>query len=257
MPEARNNTGRVVPPSANRIAGRSGVPRFGPADEDLAAVAQAASREAGGANPELLGDFLPLLAEAAGTGRRLDRVAVGAIGASGRRAAEQGVPIGQAVELYVSAAWRLWRLLPVVSGPAEAEPVRLAGEAVLRVVNDALAALADGYLAARRQMVRREEALRRELIDDLLRGDPNVAGIVERAEPFGLDLTRPHQVALALPEPATDRSGDGDRRGRADDPGPVRGPGRTGGDKGRHARRAGPGLPHPRSGAADRPAGHR
>src|SRR6185369_10787298 len=62
---------------------------------------------------------------------------------------------------------------------------------------DGLAALTDGYLAARRLMVRREEALRRELIDDLLRGDADVAGIVERAEPFGLDLTRSHQVSLA------------------------------------------------------------
>lgn len=149
---------------------------------------------------DLLGDFLPQLAAAASSGRRLDRAAVEAIGASGRRAAEQGVPVGRAVELYVSAAWRLWRRLPVVADAAEPEPVRLAGEAVLRVVNDALAALADGYLAARRNMVRREEALRRELIDDLLRGDPDVAGIVQRAEPFGLDLSRAHQVALALPE---------------------------------------------------------
>lgn len=166
---------------------------------DLAAVAAAASRDAGGVATELLGDFLPLLAGAAASGGRLDRAALEAVGASGRRAAEQGVPVGRAVELYVSAAWRLWRRLAVVADAGDVERVRLAGETVLRVVNDAVAALADGYLAARRQMVRREEALRRELIDDLLRGDPDVAGMVERAEPFGLDLARAHQVALALP----------------------------------------------------------
>lgn len=148
---------------------------------------------------ELLGDFLSHLVAAAGSGRRVERTALDAVGVSGRVAAEQGVPLGRTVELYVSAAWRLWRQLPVVAGADDAEQVRLAGEAVLRVVNDGLAALADGYLAARRTMVRREEALRRELIDDLLRGDPDVAGIVQRAEPFGLDLARPHQVALALP----------------------------------------------------------
>lgn len=169
-----------------------------PGDE-YAAVAVAASRDASGVPAELLGDFLPLLADAATTGGRLDRAALEAVGEAGRRAAERGVPVGRAVELYVSAAWRLWRRLTVVAGASDAEQVRLAGETVLHVVNDAVAALADGYLAARRQMVRREEALRRELIDDLLRGDPDVAGMVERAEPFGLDLARAHQVALALP----------------------------------------------------------
>jgi sugar diacid utilization regulator len=165
----------------------------------LAAVAGAASRDAGGVPAELLGDFLSHLVAAAGSGRRMDRAALDAVGASGRYAAEQGVPLGRTVELYVSAAWRMWRRLPSVAQAQDAEQVRVAGEAVLRVVNDGLAALADGYLAARRTMVRREEALRRELIDDLLRGDPDVAGIVQRAEPFGLDLARPHQVALALP----------------------------------------------------------
>jgi sugar diacid utilization regulator len=48
-------------------------------------------------------------------------------------------------------------------------------------------------------MIRREESLRREVIDDLLRGDADVARMVERAEPFGLDLGRAHQVALAAP----------------------------------------------------------
>jgi len=166
---------------------------------DLTEVAEAASRDADGVPVELLGDFLEQLVEAAGSGRRLNRAALERIGALGSRAAEQGVPLGRTVELYVSAAWRLWRRLPAVAGASDAEHVRVAGETVLRVVNDGLAALADGYLVARRQMVRREEALRRELIDDLLRGDPDVAGIVQRAEPFGLDLARPHQVALALP----------------------------------------------------------
>jgi sugar diacid utilization regulator len=41
--------------------------------------------------------------------------------------------------------------------------------------------------------------LRRELVDDLLRGDSDLGGLVERAEPFGLDLARVHQVALAGP----------------------------------------------------------
>ncbi len=39
--------------------------------------------------------------------------------------------------------------------------------------------------------------MRREFIDDLLRGDADVSRMVERAEPLGLDLGQPHQVALA------------------------------------------------------------
>jgi hypothetical protein len=47
-------------------------------------------------------------------------------------------------------------------------------------------------------VIRREES-RREVIDDLLRGDAEVARLVERAEPFGLDLALTHLVVLAAP----------------------------------------------------------
>jgi sugar diacid utilization regulator len=77
--------------------------------------------------------------------------------------------------------------------------VRAAATAVLQVVDDAVAAFAEGYAEAGRERMRREEALRRELVEDLLRGDAHLSELVERAEPFGLDLTRAHQVALAEP----------------------------------------------------------
>ena len=48
-------------------------------------------------------------------------------------------------------------------------------------------------------MIRQEESARREFVDDLLRGDTDVSRLVERAEPFGLDLGRSHQVLLAAP----------------------------------------------------------
>jgi sugar diacid utilization regulator len=81
----------------------------------------------------------------------------------------------------------------------DSEAVRVAAAAVLHVVDEAVASLAEGYNDARRQMVRWEETLRREFIEDLLRGDADVGRLVERAEPFGLDMGRPHQVALAAP----------------------------------------------------------
>jgi len=168
-------------------------------DSWLAEVAQGACRDVGDVPIELLGDYLPLLADAATAGREPDAVELDAIGSLGRRAAESGVSAGSAVQLYLSAARRLWQQLPAVVRSRDSEVVRAAAAAVLHVVDQAVARLAEGYTDARRQMVRWEETLRREFIDDLLRGDADVGKLVERAEPFGLDMARPHQVALAAP----------------------------------------------------------
>jgi sugar diacid utilization regulator len=165
-------------------------------DAWLSAVAEAAA-SASKAPVELLGEYLTMLADAAVSGRRPQRGQLAAVRELGRRAAEQGVGAGQAVELYLSAAWRLWQDLPAVVLTRDRDKVRAAADAVLRVLYDAVGVLVDGYQAARRDMIRWEESLRREFIDDLLRGDADVSGMVERAEPFGLDLGRPHQVALA------------------------------------------------------------
>jgi hypothetical protein len=100
---------------------------------------------------------------------------------------------------YLSAARRLWQDLPMAVRSRDREAVRAATTAVLHVVDVVVATLAEGYADARRDLVRREETLRRELIDDLLRGDSDLGALVERAEPFGLDLARVHQVALAVP----------------------------------------------------------
>ena len=165
----------------------------------LTEVAEAAAREAGGVPVELLGDYLPLLADAALSGRRPGRAELEAVGRLGREAAEQGISARRVVQLYLSAARRLWQEIPLAVRSRDREAVRAAAAAVLHVVDDAVATLAEGYAVARRDLVRREENLRRELIDDLLRGDSDLSSLVERAEPFGLDLARVHQVALAAP----------------------------------------------------------
>jgi GGDEF-like domain len=170
-----------------------------PQDAWLVDVAEGASRDAGGVPVVLLGDYLPLLADAAVTGRRPKRAELDAVGRLGRQAAEQGISAGRVVQLYLSAARRLWQDLPAVVRSRDSEVVRAAAAAVLHVVDEAVATLAEGYAVARRDLVRREEALRRELIDDLLRGDSDLGALVERSEPFGLDLARVHQVALAAP----------------------------------------------------------
>jgi sugar diacid utilization regulator len=164
----------------------------------LADVAAAAAQDAG-ASSELLGGYLSLLVAAATTGHRPEQAAVAGIAELGARAARHGVAPGSAVNLYLSAAWRLWRELPRAGGADgdDAAAVRRAAEAVLQVSGDAVAVHVEGFQEERRQSIRREESVRRAFIDDLLRGDADVAGMVERAEPFGLDLTLSHQVALA------------------------------------------------------------
>jgi sugar diacid utilization regulator len=169
-------------------------------DDWLSRVAQGACHDAGDVSAELLGDYLPMLAEAATSGRRPTRREVAVVRLLGRRAAETGVSAGHGVNLYLSAARRVWDELPAVVRERNSAAVRAAAEAVLQVVEDAVAAFAEGHAEAGRELVRREEALRRDLIDDLLRGDAHLGELAERAEPFGLDLTRAHQVALARPE---------------------------------------------------------
>lgn len=162
-------------------------------------VAETASEDAGGVSTEFLAGYLPLLADAAVTGGSPRRTEIDAVRQQGRRAAEHGVPVGRGVDLYLSAARRIWAELPAVVRQRDNTAVRAAAEAVLQVVDEAVAAFADGHAEAGRELVRREETLRRELVDDLLRGDAHLSELVERAEPFGLDLTRAHQVALAQP----------------------------------------------------------
>jgi sugar diacid utilization regulator len=167
-------------------------------DEWLAAVAVSAAADAR-APAELLGEYLSLLADAAINGRRPDAWELDAVRELGRRAAAHGVGARRAVDLYLSAAWRLWRQLPVVVRSSDTEKVRRAAEAVLRVLDDAIGVLVDGHQAERREMIRQEEAQRAEFVDDLLRGDADVSRLVERAEPFGIDLGKPHRVALVAP----------------------------------------------------------
>jgi sugar diacid utilization regulator len=182
-------------PPADRL-GRPATPSA--ADEWLASVAVSAAADAR-APAELLGGYLSLLADAAINGRRPDAWELDAVRELGRRAAAQGVGARRAVDLYLSAAWRLWRQLPVVVRSSDSEKVRRAAEAVLRVLDDAIGVLVDGHQAERREMIRHEEAQRAEFVDDLLRGDADVARLVERAEPFGVDLGKPHRVALVAP----------------------------------------------------------
>jgi hypothetical protein len=170
----------------------------------LAKVAQAAASDAGGLDVDLLGDYLEIVVDAAATGRRLRREELDRSRDNGMRAAEGAVQLSALMDLYLSAAWRLWRHLPEVrspGGPSGAAAVVAAGEAMLRAVDDAVAALADGYQSARRRLGREQEGARRRFLDDLLEGG-SVTEVLEQAPAFGVTLTGPHVVAVATQGPA-------------------------------------------------------
>lgn len=177
-----------------------------PTGDTARRVADLAAEDAGGLSTELLGDFLDVLTGAVSAGRPLSRTQLRALRVHGDTAARQGVALRALLDLYLSSAWRLWRTLPAVAG-AERDPqaVVTAGEVMLHAVDDAVAELAEGYQLARRAVVRAEVSARREFVDDLLSGSADVAGVMGRAENFGLDLSGPHSVVVVdAPVPFTD-----------------------------------------------------
>ena len=102
---------------------------------------------------------------------------------------------GSAVDLYLASAAQAWSSMPA----RHHRHARSAAQTLLDGIRAAVPVLVEGYQNAGQQLIRQEEASRSEFIDDLLRGDADPAGIVQRAEPFGIDLTAAHQVVLAGP----------------------------------------------------------
>ncbi|MGW0762668.1 PucR family transcriptional regulator [Streptomyces sp. NPDC002814] len=135
---------------------------------------------------EYLEGYARILAEACGTGRRLTRDELESLRARGERAAEGGLGLRALVRRHLSATRESW----------PTHPSREA-DRVLAVVEQAIDAFAEGHEQAQRLAVRQEEAVRREFIDDLLYGRSDLGRLAERAERFGLLLSRAHAVAVA------------------------------------------------------------
>jgi sugar diacid utilization regulator len=169
-----------------------------PGNPPLSDIAAAAAQDAGGLPVDLLVDFLPTLVDSVASGNRLPPRALAGYAKAGRGAASSGVALRALLDLYLSAAWRLWRHLPTVAD-ATRRPAAVvdAGELMLRAVDEVVAALTEGYQLARRDLVAAQAAARREFVDDLLLGGTQAtAGLVERAGLFGLNLAGPHAVVV-------------------------------------------------------------
>ena len=83
----------------------------------LDAIAAAAARDAG-VDADLLVDFLPGLVAAVAAGNRLGRPDLATYRDAGRQAAVRGVALRAVLDLYLSAASRLWGQLPPVINAA-------------------------------------------------------------------------------------------------------------------------------------------
>ncbi|GAA1526940.1 helix-turn-helix domain-containing protein [Dactylosporangium maewongense] len=162
---------------------------------DLERIAAAAAGDAGGLDPSLLGGFLTAVVAATADGRRLRRRELEACAASGRRAAVQGVALRALVDLYLSAAWRLWRDAPDVAG-GDAARVRGSALAVLRAADDGVAALVEGFQLARADVIRLQEAVKHDVMEALLAGGQQAIEATGPAADIGLTLSGPVAVLV-------------------------------------------------------------
>jgi diguanylate cyclase with GGDEF domain/PucR-like helix-turn-helix protein len=164
--------------------------------EVLAEVAAGGAADAGGVRAELLGDFLSVVGAAVEAGTPISARQLRSYRTLGAEAAREGVALRALLDLYLSAAWRLWRHLPPVADAArDPAAVVVAGEVMLHAVDDVVASLAEGFQLAQRDLVRAQESARREFVDDLLTGSTDVIGLLRRATGVGIDLSGPHAVA--------------------------------------------------------------
>ncbi|MFA5786581.1 MAG: helix-turn-helix domain-containing protein [Actinomycetota bacterium] len=159
-------------------------------------IASLAGREAK-VDPSLLGGFLDAVLSSARRGTKFGPESLSACHKAGVEAAEQGVRFSALVDLHLSAAWRLWREIAFVAGRASPEAIAAVADAMFRSVDDAVAALAKGHEEAQRRIIRREEGLRREFVDDLLGAAADSEALAERAVRFGFNLAGTHLVVVA------------------------------------------------------------
>ncbi|PPK65110.1 sugar diacid utilization regulator [Actinokineospora auranticolor] len=165
---------------------------------DVAGLTGAAVAQSGGLDAALLGDYVSALTRVSATRTALNRTELEGYRRLGGEAADAGVPLPALIDLYLSVTWRLWRYLPAVTAAVPTLAlVQAVGETVMRAAGEAVTAVSDGHQMARQAVIRRQEAARREFIDDLLTGSSDVSGLLARAAGFGLDLTGPHTVVLA------------------------------------------------------------
>ncbi|MGW0658006.1 PucR family transcriptional regulator [Streptodolium elevatio] len=147
---------------------------------------------------DYLAGYAVLLDEVSRTGRRLTRDEIVVRRQEGERAAVAGRRLRDMVVGHLAATRAAWPDLSGIKGAVGQRDLSAAALAVLGATEQAVDAFTEGYDHAQRLAVRREEAARREFVDDLLYGRSDLGSLSERAQRFGLRLARSHTVAVAV-----------------------------------------------------------
>jgi sugar diacid utilization regulator len=115
-------------------------------------------------------------------------------------AADNGTPLRELIDTYLGA---LCRTCPSSAAEASQRPASVAiGADALRPVRDVAVTLTEGYEAAHRAAIRREEEIRHAFLDELLHGAGDLGRMAEQAHRIGFRLAGPHRVAVARAEAA-------------------------------------------------------
>lgn len=141
-----------------------------------------------------LAQVLDLVLDAAGEQRDLTIGERDRVHETGVTAHDAGGSLSQLIEAYLAGAAELWESIFGVTEPGRAVEV---GRNLRRVSEHAVAALAAGFETAQRRSIEAEEALRREVIHDLLVGGADPLELDERARFAGLDPEPVHHVVVA------------------------------------------------------------
>lgn len=169
--------------------------------ETLPEIAVAAGSDSGVSDIRYLERFLTGLIGAVADRRLLDQAELDECAESGAAAAAAGAAPRAVVDLYSSAAWRLWRdgadLAPWRDRD-DPSVVRDAALWMLRGVDDGVAALIEGFQLARIRIVRQQEAARNAVIDGLISGGREASVAASRADAIGIALAGP--IALLVAE---------------------------------------------------------
>lgn len=167
-------------------------------------AATGAARDAG-VDVAALGDILEEALRAASRDGPLSELVLAGFERRGADAAAAGIRLPALIDLYLSACWRLVDAAGAAASSADA--LAQVARAIAHAADDAVAALTRGFDAAQRTTIRRDEARRREFVDDLLSGATDPSSLAAHASAFGFALAAPRVVVVATTSRALEDAG--------------------------------------------------
>ncbi|MBC9726341.1 CdaR family transcriptional regulator [Streptomyces sp. TRM68367] len=136
-----------------------------------------------------------VLARAHARGHEFDDDDRARLRAIASRAADDGIPLRELIETHLHV--HCHACPPPTAQETDPTATAATSAEVLRLMRDVALTLTEGYEAAHRAAIRREEEIRRVFIDGLLCGPGDLGRMAEQAHRVGFQLTGPHRVAVA------------------------------------------------------------